>query len=83
MGLESVMDTPHICKQEGVLGGHTEAIKDLKEYRDKQNGALLRLADRVDKVDARLDSMQWWLIGLMGGVIASLILLVVNILAKK
>lgn len=72
----------HGCKQERIIGRHDEAIKDLKEYRDKQNGALLRLADRVDKVDARLDSMQWWLVGLMGGIIASLILLVVNMVGK-
>lgn len=72
----------HGCKQERIIGQHDEAIKDLKEYRDKQNGALLRLADRVDKVDARLNSMQWWLVGLMGGIIASLILLVVNMVGK-
>lgn len=72
----------HVCQKEQILGEHNADIKNLKEYREKQNGALIRLADRVDKVDARLDSMQWWLIGLMGGVIASLVLLIANIIVK-
>lgn len=49
-----------------------ERITDLEDYCQKQNGSLQRLEDKVDNINR-------WLIGLLGGVIASLILLLVNI----
>lgn len=46
----------------GELFGRLEA---LEEYKKTQNGALIRLADRVDR-------FQWWLVVLLGGVVANL-----------
>ena len=48
-----------------------ERMQDHDEYRKKQNGTLQRLEEKLDR-------FYWWLVGLMGGVIASLILLLVN-----
>lgn len=48
-----------------------ERMKDQEDYRKKQNGTLRRLEEKLDR-------FYWWLVGLMGGVIASLILLLVN-----
>ena len=48
-----------------------ERMQDHEDYRKKQNGTLQRLEEKLDR-------FYWWLVGLMGGVIASLILLIVN-----
>ena len=48
-----------------------ERMQDHEDYRKKQNGTLQRLEEKLDR-------FYWWLVGLMGGVIASLILLLVN-----
>jgi len=48
-----------------------ERIADLEDYRKKTNGSLQRL-------EAKMDRIQQWLIGLLGGIIASLILLLIN-----
>lgn len=50
---------------------HDERLKKLEEWQAKQNGGLQRLEQKVDGIYT-------WLIGLMGGVIASLIMLVLN-----
>jgi hypothetical protein len=47
-------------------------VDNLDEYKEKQNGALLRVADSVQ-------GMQRWLTGLLGGMVVSLILLVANL----
>lgn len=52
-----------------------ERVEDLEKYKEKQNGALLRLADKVDK-------FQGWLLGVTGGIIASLGLLIVNLIVS-
>jgi len=46
-------------------------LQALKDWQQKQNGSLQRL-------EAKMDGLQKWLIGLLGGVITSLILLLVN-----
>ena len=46
-------------------------LKALKDWQQKQNGNLQRLEDKID-------ALQKWLIGLLGGVISSLILLLIN-----
>jgi len=43
----------------------------LKERQEKQNGNLERL-------EAKIDRIQQWLVGLLGSVIVSLVLLLVN-----
>lgn len=53
------------------IAKHSERISKLEEWQVKQNGSLQRLESKVDGIYT-------WLIGLMGGVIASLIMLVVN-----
>jgi len=49
-----------------------ERVEDLESYKKKQNGSIQRL-------EQKMDDMNKWLIGLLGGVIASLVLLLVNI----
>lgn len=55
-----------------TLAQHSERLDNLEEYQEKQNGSLQRLEAKVDKIYA-------WLIGVLGSVIASLILLSANL----
>jgi uncharacterized coiled-coil protein SlyX len=61
---------------EVLLGKHDERLKKLEEWQAKQNGSLQRL-------EAKVDGIYTWLIGLMGGVIASLIMLVLNYVGRR
>jgi cell division protein FtsX len=70
------------CTNAEKLGEYRAEIDNLKSWQRTQYVSLDRLADRIDKIGERLNTMQWWLIGLMGGIIASLILLVVNLISK-
>lgn len=56
----------HICIHEGDIAKMAEAIKGLKEWQSKQNGT-------IQRVDDKLDRLQWWL---MGQVVALVFLLV-------
>ena len=53
-----------------------ERVSSLEEWQAKQNGALQRLEAKVDNINKTL-------IGLMGGVITSLILLVINLALRR
>lgn len=44
-----------------------ERVEDLEEYRMKQNGMLQKLDEKFDKI-------MLWIIGLLGGIVADLIL---------
>jgi len=46
-----------------------ERVTDVEEYQQKQNGSLQRL-------EAKMDRIQQWLVGLLGGVVCSLLLLI-------
>lgn len=69
MGVEL---SERVGKLEVTVARHEERLEKVEEYQDKQNGSLQRL-------EAKMDSLNKWLIGLLGGVITSLILLLVNI----
>jgi len=45
---------------------------DYERWNEKQNG-------RLDRIDNKLDGTKSWLIGLMGGMIVSMSLLIVNL----
>jgi len=47
-------------------------VKNLEGWQEKQNGS-------IQMVEKRVNQIYFWIIGLMGGVVASLILLLVNI----
>lgn len=53
-----------------------ERVSDMEEWRKKQNGSLSRL-------EAKMDRLNQWLIGLLGSVLVSLVLLVVNMLSGR
>lgn len=57
-------------------GRHTERLADLEEYQKRQNGSLQRVEEKVE-------GMYKMVIGLLGGVVASLILLAVNLVVVK
>lgn len=56
---------------EVLLGKHDERLKNLEEWQLKQNGSLQRL-------EKKIDGIYTWLIGLMGGVITSLLILILG-----
>lgn len=58
------------------LVGVEGRINNLEDWQGRQNGALGRLETKVD-------GLYKWLIGLMSGVITSLLLLIVQILAGR
>jgi len=55
---------------------HDEQISSLKKWQKKQNGSL-------QVIDEKLNRFYFWLIGLMGGMITSLVLLIANILILR
>lgn len=46
------------------------------KHEERQNGHMQRLEAKADKI-------LYWLIGTMGGVVASLILLIINLASKR
>lgn len=60
-----------------------ERLDAIEEWRKQQNDKLGKLAASIDAssrtMNARLDGLKTWVIGLLGGVVASLILLIVNL----
>lgn len=58
------------------LVGMEGRVDSLEDWQGRQNGTLGRLETKVDNIYK-------WLIGLMGGVITSLLLLIINILAGR
>jgi len=71
MGLEEKVSDMAV-----ILAKHEERINKLEEWQSKQNGSLLRLEQKVEGIYS-------WLIGLMGGMIVSLILLVINMVKVR
>ncbi len=61
---------------EALVAAHGARLEALEEYRDKQNGHLQRIEEKVDKITT-------WLIGLLGGMIVSLIMLIVNLVVAR
>ena len=59
-----------------TVAKHEERIGQLETYMDKQNGRLARIEDKLDR-------LYLWLVGLMGGIMASLILLIINMGAGR
>lgn len=59
-----------------TVAKHEERIERIEDYVDKQNG-------RLERIEGKLDRLYLWLVMLMGGIIASLILLVMNISAGR
>jgi hypothetical protein len=47
-------------------------VENLEGWQKRQNGSLQKIEEKMDKI-------YMWLIGLMGGVITSLILLLINL----
>jgi hypothetical protein len=60
----------------GNVACHIEKISKLEQWQAKQNGSLLRLEQKIDGIYT-------WLIGLMGGVIVTFIMLVFNLLGRR
>jgi len=58
------------------MGGVKADVRNLNGWQKNQNGALLR-------VDAKVDGLKNWMLGLLGTSVLSLILLAVNLLAQK
>jgi len=62
-----------LAERVAALEADTENFRD---WQLKQNGSLQRLEAKIDKI-------YMWLIGLMGGVITSLLLLIAQFFAGK
>ncbi|MBS3977748.1 MAG: hypothetical protein KGZ75_13690 [Syntrophomonadaceae bacterium] len=57
---------------EVTAGRHHERLEKLEQYQEKQNS-------NFQKIEAKLDRFTWWLVLTLGGVLTSLILLLVNL----
>ena len=55
---------------------HEERIGQIEDCMNKQNG-------RLERIEEKLDRLYLWLIGVLGGVVASLVLLVVNLGTRR
>lgn len=60
---------------EVILARHDERITRLEDWAESQNG-------RLSRIEEKLDKFYFWLVGVMGGVIASLVLLIVNLATR-
>lgn len=60
-----------------------ERTDALESWQKTQNGALNRMADRVDKLSERFDRFQWWLAVTAGGIAVSTILLALNLILAR
>jgi len=58
-----------------LVARHDERIRDLEEWRVRQNGELKAIRER-------LDNEKNWLMGLLGSMVLALLLLVVNLWLK-
>lgn len=58
-----------------LVARHDERIRDLEEWRVRQNGELKAIRERLDNVKN-------WLMGLLGSMVLALLLLVVNLWLK-
>jgi uncharacterized coiled-coil protein SlyX len=58
------------------IAKHSERLNNLEEWKAKQNGSLQRLEQKIDGIYT-------WLIGLLGGIIATFIMLVFNLLGRR
>jgi tetrahydromethanopterin S-methyltransferase subunit G len=73
-----------VSKTKAACAGLDARVQSLEEYEDKQNGSLQRMEQKIEElrgdVSDRLNRLQWWLIGLLGSAVVSLILLIVNMI---
>jgi hypothetical protein len=65
-----------LSEGEVMIARLDERVKDLEQYKEKQNGALLRMSDRVD-------GMKNIMLTLLGGMAVNLVLMILNLLSKK
>ena len=79
-------NTKHETLAVACKGGE-ERLDALEEWRRQQNDKLGKLAASIDAsskaMNTRLDALKTWVIGLLGGVVVSLILLVVNLALQR
>ena len=61
---------------EATVAAHGARLDSLEAYQDKQNGHL-------ERIDEKIDSINKWLIGLLGSTIVSLILLIANLVVMR
>jgi len=59
-----------------TVGRHDERIEALERWQKDQN-------DRLARIEEKLDRFHYWLVGTLGGIIVSLILLVINLVTGK
>lgn len=53
-----------------------ERIESLEAWQRDQNGSLQRLADRIDRLN-------WWIVGIAGGVAVACVMLMIQILLRN
>jgi len=58
------------------MARHEERIGQIEDCINKQNG-------RLERIEEKLDRLYLWMIGVLGGVVASLVLLVVNMGVRR
>lgn len=47
-------------------------VHNLNGWQKSQNGALLRVDQKVDSVNRKVDNLQKWILGVLAGVVASI-----------
>jgi hypothetical protein len=60
-----------VGRLEVTVGRHEERLEKVEEYQDRQNGSLQR-------IEAKIDRFTWWLVLTLGGVVTSLIIILVK-----
>ncbi len=68
-----------VCFKAETIGEHEADIENLKRWQKSQNGSLIRLADSIEKLNNRLNALQWWLIGLLASTLTGVILILLKL----
>lgn len=74
------LDVAAVSNDLGKLEGRVDA---LEAWQERQNGHLERIEQKLDKFQDKLDRFDTWLIGLLGGMIVTLIMLVINLVIAR
>ena len=81
------MEHEELCERVSEL---SVKVENLEMWQKKQNGSLQSMDGKLGKMDGKiddsnksmsdkLDNVKMWLIGLLGGVVVSCLLLIVNL----
>lgn len=66
----------HLCAQKEVIGTIKTKVENLERWQGVQNGSLQRMDEKIGRIHTGI-------IGILGGVVVSVVLLLINIIIQR